>query len=125
MKNLKYAIILLVITSSCGIYNPKNYPSTKGYEKILETWLNSDINNLMVSWGPPANKFEMPNGNIMYTWLYIGNTYVSTNYNYYLNQVNSSANTYYCKTTFTTSGTGKVTNWRYQGNACKAKDPSQ
>lgn len=108
-----YFLILLIpiiIISSCA--------TTAKYAEKLNTWLGHDVNELITSWGPPSNEYKLPNGNIMYTWLWIGNTLVQSNYNQYLNRTLTSEVTYWCKTTFTVDRYGRIIQWRYEGNAC-------
>lgn len=121
-NHLSYILIIFMLNSCASIMSSINspIPTPKGYEDILNSWMNNDVNDLIQSWGPPVDKYVMPNGNAMYTWLYIGNTYVTSNYNQYLNQINSYAYTKYCKTTFTVSPDNKIVQWRYQGNLCRA-----
>ncbi len=110
----KVAIIGIIFLSlnSCA--------TSKKYAAKLDTWLGSDVNNLITSWGPPSDVYTMPNGNKMYTWLWVGSTLVTSNYNSYLNMTLTNAVTYWSKTTFTTDASGKITNWRYEGNACRS-----
>ena len=94
--------------------------TTGKYEKVVASWMGSDVNRLMVSWGPPSNEYVMPNGSTMYTWLWVGGTRVYANYNHYLNMVTAGSVTYWCKTTFTARASGVLGHWRYEGNACKS-----
>ena len=95
--------------------------TTGKYEKILHTWLGSDVNRLIASWGPPSNVYIMPNGSKMYTWLRVGGTKVVADYNQYLNTLTASTVAYWCKTTFTVTPQGVITNWRWEGNACRSR----
>ena len=94
--------------------------TTAKYEAILNTWMGSNVNNLISSWGPPSDEYTMPNGNKMYTWLWVGNTLVTSNYNKFLKMTLTNAVTYWCKTTFTVDNNDRITNWRYEGNACRS-----
>lgn len=95
----------------------------ENYTKIVKSWENHDINDLMMKWGQPSDEYLMPNGNKMYTWLYVGGSLVTVDYNRYLNMVTANSITYWCKTTFTTDKNGRIINWQWQGNACRADDP--
>ena len=95
--------------------------TTGNYEAKLKSWMGSDVNRLMASWGPPSNEYAMPNGSKMYTWLWVGGTQVVANYNEYLNMVTAGSVTYWCKTTFTANPSGVVDHWRWEGNACRSK----
>ena len=114
MKGIKYLLLicLTVIITSCA--------TTKKYTAKVESWKGSDVNKLITSWGPPSNVFEMPNGNKMYTWLYVSNSLVTTNYNSYLNRLESRQIQYWCKTTFTANTKDVIIDWRWNGNACRS-----
>jgi hypothetical protein len=45
---------LMVLTVSCA--------TTANYEKILDTWLGSSVDNLIASWGPPQGSYTLSNG---------------------------------------------------------------
>lgn len=106
------AVVLAVLVAACA--------TTGKYERTLKSWMGSDVNRLITSWGPPSNEYVMPNGSTMYTWLWIGGTRVVANYNQYLNMVTAGSVTYWCKTTFTASPSGVIENWRWEGNACRS-----
>ena len=95
--------------------------TTGNYEKVLRSWMGNDVNSLIVSWGPPSDVYTMPDGRKAYTWLRVGGTRVTANYNRYLNMVTAGSVTYWCKTTFTTTPSGVVRNWRWEGNACRSR----
>lgn len=99
--------------------------STENYTKIVKSWEGSDINDLIMSWGPPSDEYTMPNYNKMYTWLWVGEKVTTVNYLYYLNMITSNQVTYYCKTIFTANENGKIISWQWEGNACKAEDPDE
>ncbi len=105
--------LFIIVASGCA--------TTAKYEAILNTWVGADVNVLIGSWGPPSDEYSMPNGNKMYTWLWVGNTLVTSNYIKFLNMTLTNSVTYWCKTTFTVDNYGKISGWRYEGNACKAK----
>jgi len=94
--------------------------TTGNYEKIINSWVGSDVNGLIASWRPPSDEYIMPNGNKMLTWLWVGGTQVVANYNQYLNRVTAGSVTYWCKTTFTVTPQGLITNWWWEGNACRS-----
>jgi hypothetical protein len=92
--------------------------TSANYEAKLKTWLGSDINNLIASWGPPSNVYTMPNGNKIYTWLWVGGTIVTTNYIELLDTTYTDSVTYWCKTMFTANTMGVVVSLGYNGNSC-------
>jgi hypothetical protein len=105
-KNLLLLVVFVVFPSACA--------TTGGYEKILSSWMGNDVNSLIQSWGPPANTYKMPNGDIMYTFFYDGGA-VAMPIGNMAYAVNRS-----CKTTFIVGQDGKIKTWRWEGNTCKA-----
>lgn len=106
-------VALATIFSSCA--------TTSKYEAILNTWMGSDVNSLITAWGAPSNQYTMPNGNIMYTWLWVDNSLVTSTYFPRLKLTLTDNVTLWCKTTFITDANGKIIGWRLEGNDCRAE----
>lgn len=79
MRHLSRSLLVFVVLPVCGCVTTGNYKAR------METWLGGDVNNAIMSFGPPSNTYTMPNRNTMYTWLRVGGTLITTNYNQYLN----------------------------------------
>ena len=114
MKTNITKTVLLLCISLIGI----SCISRKNYTNRVNSWQGANVNNLITSWGPPANVYTMPNGNKMYTWLYTSDGYVTTRYNEFLDQIVERKNVPYCKTTFTANQHDIIVNWRVQGDVC-------
>lgn len=112
MNKLLIAALIVITINSCA--------TTANYNEVVKSWEGADINRLITSWGPPSDVYTMPNGNKMYTWLYVSNSLVTTNYNQYLNRLETRQIQYWCKTTFTTNQNDIITNWRWEGNSCRS-----
>ncbi len=93
--------------------------TTGGFRSKMNTWLNQDVNRLMTAWGPPGQSFEMPNGSRMYTWLWVGNTVVTANYNAVWNMVTAGSVTYWCQVTMVAAQSSRIVSWSARGNACR------
>lgn len=110
--------ILLVIVSfvvtSCA--------TTEGYKKIVQSWVGSNVNQLINQWGPPTGEYKMPNGHIVYTWIREGQRQVNTGYNRYTNQIQTSTSSLHCETSFTADASGKIYTWQFKGNNCVAEE---
>jgi hypothetical protein len=100
-----FSILSLALMVGCA--------TTAGYEKVLNSWMGQDISNLIEKWGPPSNVFTMPDGRILYSWVFDGGAVAVPIGNM------AYAVPRGCKTTFTTSSAGVVQNWRWEGNACE------
>lgn len=109
--------------------------TTANYEKMLTTWIGAPEIDLYRSWGTPDGQSEvsgtkfvtftrggnifMPGTSPTYRTTIIGNTAFtnayggSPSYNIQL----------MCKTVFEIRNE-RVVSWRWEGNNCKAKDPS-
>ena len=109
-----FLLMLALSLNSCASL----FPSTENYTAKVNTWNGSDINKLIMSWGPPSDVYAMPNGNKMYTWLRTGGTVVTSNYNYYLNMTISNSTEYWCKTTFIVNTSDIIIENTWTGHAC-------
>ena len=130
MKFHKLAAILFVaLLSGCATeqYHPR--ASAALYQKMLDTWTNKDINDLIYAWGPPSSTFTMPNTNKMFTWdnIKIGPTVTNTNgSSVYLGrgvsvgsgQSTTFTKTWDCYSTAITNSTGTILSWKLKGNNC-------
>jgi hypothetical protein len=105
-------ILMSMILTGCA--------TTENYKKAVSSWMGADVNRLITSWGPPTSSFEMPNGNKIYSWYsgQQGPTFIS--HNQILPDM-AVGGTLWCKTDFTVDSNGKVINWQFQGNACRAE----
>ena len=86
--------------------------ATAASTEVLQSWVGHDVNELIHSWGPPTNVYELPDGSKMYTWRFDGGKVAVP-----IGDVAIAVNRY-CKTTFTVSKQGKILSWRWEGNAC-------
>ncbi len=91
------------------------------FVKQMNSWEGGDINKLIMQFGPPGKSFQLPNGTMMYSWLWVGNTIVTSNYNQFLNMVTSTGQTMWCEVTFTAAESGQLQGWGAKGNACRAR----
>ncbi len=91
-----------------------------GFQNLMNSWVGNDVKNTIMAWGATSDVFTLPNGNRMYTWLYVGGTRVTANYNSYLNMVTAGSVTYWCKTSFTANGDDRIIAWQGRSNACRA-----
>ena len=114
-NNSSYRLVIVVIMlllASCA--------TNQKYSDILGTWTGENVNDLITSWGPPSEEYTKPDGDVIYTWLFVGGTQVTANYNSYLNMATANSVTYWCKSSFTVGDDNIVKNWRWEGNACRA-----
>lgn len=103
-----------------------------GYQKVLNSWMGSTDVSLIQSWGPPQQSYELSGHTFLvysrssssyvpgvaptYQTTFIGNTA-------YTNTYGGSQGfnvSYSCTTTFEIVS-GKIVNWRYQGNNCASR----
>ena len=124
MKVTLILALIVVLIVGCA--------TTKKYESVLDTWLNSDINSLIESWGYPDNSFEAPNGNMVYVYSRSGQvtlpSQTTSNYNIYGNTVYGSSTTtggqtikLGCTTFFEVNQGNRIIKYRYEGNNCKSR----
>ena len=134
IRSLKFLIIIFFIVS-CA--------TTAKYEKLLDTWMGGNVNDLVSQWGAPSSSYKMSNGNTILTYMRSrsgaipiynqpqSTTHQGTIYgsgggmtSYSGTSTSSYGTTTYmpvtwsCKTEFTVDTRDMIINWRYQGNNC-------
>jgi hypothetical protein len=107
-------VLSSIVITSCA--------TTEGYKKIVQSWVGSDINRLIASWGPPTSTYNMPNGDVVYTWFRQSNESVNTGYNQYTRQIQTNRTSLHCETSFTTDRNGRIYTWSFKGNNCVAEE---
>lgn len=119
-----FSIVAFSLLTGCA--------TTANYEKILDTWVGSDANKLVNSWGYPQSSFEAPNGNTVYVYGSSGSytmpTQTNTTYNVIGNTVYGNSTTtggqtlnFWCRTYFEVNRSKRIVTWRWEGNNCKAR----
>lgn len=54
MKNVKLIFLFALLLVGCA--------TSANYEKLLQSWVGSSADNLVMRWGPPANSYPLSNG---------------------------------------------------------------
>jgi hypothetical protein len=99
------AFLFLISLSGCA---------TQGkLEEKLQDNVGENINDIIDEAGPPTNVFHKPNGEIVYTWHYNGDTIASGS------SSQAVVTTTYCNISYVTKPDGTIRNWAHQGNICR------
>ena len=140
---MRILIFVLLLLSGCA--------TTAGNEKLLSSWVGQSADHLISTWGAPANITQLSNGGRVLEYShqrniqmggYTTTTPVTTQHNGMItgdvNGMYTGTSTTYvptttpvqnialqCVTRFTVNAQGTITNWAWQGNDCKAKEPEQ
>jgi len=140
--------IALVISS---VFLIASCATQEGYKNLLNSWVGSHVDTLVMSWGPPQGSHTLSNGNkvIQYddrrTVHMPGTTYTTPQTNYHSGSIMggggivdySGTSTGYvthttpgysiaqrCVTRFTIDSLGIIQKWAFEGNACRAVNDS-
>lgn len=54
MKYSRVFVVLLMILSGCA--------TTANYEKLLNSWVGENVDDLVMKWGPPASTYPLSDG---------------------------------------------------------------
>lgn len=54
MREIAFVLACLMAVSGCA--------TTANYEEILQSWVGSNVDRLVMSWGPPATSFPLTTG---------------------------------------------------------------
>jgi len=121
--------------------------TTANYEKMLSSWMGASADSLVQSWGPPDNSYQLSDGGKVLTYnksrnmtlytqtpvttyqngtvstmgMYGGGSvgsYSGTSTSYVNTPMNINQN---CTTRFTVNSSGRITNWAWEGNACRMR----
>ncbi len=98
-KNI-FLISSLLFISNCA--------TSAGYDRILNTWMDSDKRNLIETWGVPTSTYKLDN-HVEYL------SYLRTS----VYSIDGNVYNWKCETTFTIED-DKVAAWKYTGNNCEA-----
>lgn len=98
--------------------------ATEGkFRTVLDSWLGSDEDKLVSSWGPPDQTYTLPSGSKLLTYNTVNgmSSHPMTGFNG--QYMGSMIVSHYCKTTFKLSSdiTHKIESYQYEGNNCRSK----
>lgn len=121
VRTLVIISIVTCISTSCA--------TTAKYEEKLKTWLGHSVDELVNSWGYPANSFEAPNGNKVYVYSssrsHTSSTHTTSNYNVYGNTIRGNSSTtggktrtFWCQTFFEVDTNNIIVRLSWKGNNC-------
>ena len=92
--------------------------TTAGYEKTLDSWLTGRVDDLVSSWGPPDREYRLSNGGQVLEYGRGSNRSVQvchpTRPICFDRDVSHS-----CVTRFTTTPSGMIADWAWEGNDCR------
>lgn len=95
------------------------------YSRTVESWVGSDINQLISNWGTPSRQYTMPNGTRIFTWqsstTYTDPISVSPDGDGGFEIQGGDAITYRCTTEFFVNKSGVIFDWKWNGNACRKR----
>lgn len=94
--------------------------TTGKYEEKLQSWVGSNEADLVRDWGPPNSVYTLTGGGKILTYTRSTLPQSKTTYDATDRSLNTSSAQYICTTNFTVDGGGKITTWRWEGNACRS-----
>lgn len=128
MLNYRQALWLMMVVflMACA-----GVPTRRGFDQTFSQSIGEDINKMISALGPPQKTYNMPNGDMIYTF-YKGQTYrtpVTTNanvqnygYGYRSGQATTSGGdvvSSYCRIDFTVNSAQRIASYRAEGDQCK------
>lgn len=112
----------------------------RAYRDMLEGYQGRHIDSLVAAWGPASGHHTFADGRQMYSFVRNRRTYVEPLYpafgwgmgfyrrnffgGYYFND-RSIIREYSCETMVTTDRKGRIIDFSYRGNACRAIPPNE
>lgn len=134
MKKL-FLILLATLFAASGCAGLRS--SEAGYAARLEPLRGVHIDDLVMSWGPPDAEHTFEDGRKMYAFVeskavtiqHFGPTSVRLQRHYGRSfyrdatMLGLEVREYRCETRFITDKDGRIMEWTFQGNACRATPP--
>lgn len=136
------ALLMVVTVATISVTLLTGCATTANYERVLSSWVGSDADQLIRSWGPPSSTFPLSNGGQVFVYsrgrsstyttpmqvqqgpgMFIGNTY-------YPGQTTVTGGQAYnirhsCRTQFEVDSSNRIVSWRWEGNSCVAHAPKE
>ncbi len=129
------ALIGLLVLTGCG---PKG--NGQGYQTLLESYYGQNIDQFVDAWGPPQSQYDYSDGRRAYTFVRSSYTsgagYPAIGIGGFIGSgggwgggigfglpMTSWPQRYYCETTVMTDRKGKIVDYSFRGNACRAEMP--
>lgn len=126
-KILLILVAASVLLSGCAAMRA----NSAGYEARLQALKGTHIDQVVLAWGPPDAEYTFEDGRRMYAFV-TSKTYLTPRIQPTL-MMNRFYGGYgddememkhlYCETRLITDKEGKIAEWTFKGNACKAVPP--
>ena len=128
MKFIRVVILIYLLIGAIGCATGKKTDAT------MQTWMNSNVSELVTSWGPPDSSVQLPDGKSVYTWTSRGSYTMPTTTNTtasvygYGNSAYGNAQStttggqtlhFSCQKSFIVSGSGTIISYDWRGNSCR------
>ena len=118
--------------------------TTENYEKVLNSWVGANADDLAFQWGPPTSIYPKSDGGKIIEYVRTssiktgGYTYTTPQTQTTYNNITGAAETsttyvqkttpistldFWCKTRFDVDRNGRITQWKWEGNDCAASPP--
>ncbi len=128
------AMMALLVVASCG-----GMPTQRGMDQLMQSWDHGNVNDFIAKAGPPAQVYDMPNGNKVFvfgrsetyttpaytsptttTVQTIGNTAYATTYPGTTSGGQSVTTS--CTIFFEVDSSQTIVSGHYEGNNCRVRE---
>ena len=86
------------------------------FEHTLQSWVGSNISDLIIEWGPPSRTFYLPDGRKVYIWNFNKGTLALPVWGQGWGYVYTTS--LFCQIKFIVDENGIIQSWGYRGNKC-------
>lgn len=107
MKQLIVLCLALQVCAGCA--------SEAKYGKRLDSWVGHTEDELVLSWGPPTQRYPLKDGHLL---VYSNSATGPVVYQQVGWAVMGNQATYFCNTRMQIDATGKIIGWSTYGNSC-------
>ena len=134
MRERVMGMVLVLFELGCAgplrsMPKPTTWPTSDGFEEVLNSWVGSQGTDLVAHWGPPDKTFALPSGGT--TWSYrrlsqyttpvsAKTVYQEATDSYQTTYSGGEVVTHFCYVDLEISPTSAIVRWRYEGDLCVA-----
>jgi hypothetical protein len=104
--------LVLAVLVACGL---APMPPTQRYSAMCDSWLQSNISQVVLAWGQPTSSTRLPDGTVMYEWDTVEGTNMPPDRLDHFSR-EQERGVAWCSTRFVTAADGRITSYKWNGN---------
>lgn len=109
-RRLRFAALAL---AACGLHMPM--PANDRYDAMCNSWVGSNVSQVIVAWGQPTVVTRLPDGTTMYEWDNVEGTDLPPDRVDHFSRAQARGAAW-CATRFVANDSGAISTFTWNGN---------